>query len=92
MSEEKHENSTEMSQPIIIDLGKQKSGAIKKLKKGEGKLWDEVFDVVEEVKELLEEDTEGKILIPIIMLYQKKSKQQRINFERMLFPFLDDRK
>lgn len=84
------ETSTEMTQPIIIDLGKQKRSALKELKEGEGELWEEIFEVVEEVKDMLGSEVEGKVLIPIVMLYQKKSKRRRLNMERILFPLLDD--
>ena len=64
MAEENVKTSTEMTQPIIIDLGKQRSRAIKNLKKGEGRVWDEVLDVVEEVKDLLGTDAEEKCWSP----------------------------
>ena len=57
---------------------------LKQLKRGEGELWDEIFDVVAEVKEMLGEEAEGKMLVPIVMLYEKKRKRQRI--EKLLFP------
>lgn len=81
---------TEVTQPIIIDLGRQKSGSLRELKKGEGKLWDEVLDVVEEVKEMLGAEAEGKMLVPIIMLYQEKSKRRRLDLSRVILPLLDD--
>lgn len=74
----------EMTQPIIIDLGKQKAKKLKALKKGEGKLWDEVFDVMEEVKDMLGDEADGKLLVPIIMIYEKKAKRSQV--ERLLFP------
>ena len=77
---------TEMTQPVVIDLGKQKSRDIKDLKKGEGKLWDEVLDVVEEVKDMLGEEADGKVLVPVVMIYQQKPKRQRLN--KALFPFI----
>jgi hypothetical protein len=80
------ETSTEMTQPVIIDLGRQKSKYIKDLKEGQGKLWDEVFDVVDEVKEMLGQEADGKMLIPVVMLYEK---QRRIDLNRVLFPLLD---
>ncbi len=76
--------STEMTQPIIIDLGKQKPGSIKDLKKGEGKLWDEVLGVVDEVKDRLGDEAGGKVFVPVIMVYQRKQKRRRMN--RFLFP------
>jgi hypothetical protein len=81
--------STEMTQPVIIDLGKQRSKAIKELKNGEGELWDEVLDVADEVKEMLGAEAEGKILIPIIMLYQEKAGRRRIDLEKLIFPLME---
>jgi hypothetical protein len=83
------ETSTEMTQPVIIDLGGQKSKAIKELKEGQGKLWEEVFDVIDEVKEMLGKEADGKVLVPVIMLYEK---EQRLNLEKVLFPLLDRNK
>ncbi len=84
MAEETVETSTEMTQPIIIDLGKQRSRALKKLKEGEGKLWDDVLDVIEEVKELLGTDAEGKVLVPVILIYRERSRRRRLNLDRLL--------
>jgi hypothetical protein len=90
MAEETVETSTEMTQPIIIDLGKQRSRALKKLKEGEGKLWDDVLDVIEEVKELLGTDAEGKVLVPVILIYRERSRRRRLNLDRLLPQVLVD--
>jgi hypothetical protein len=84
------ETATEMTQPIIIDLGKQRSRALKNLKMGEGRLWDEVLDVVEEVKDMLGADADGKVLIPIILLYRERSRPRRLNLDRLLPQVLVD--
>ena len=89
MVEESVRPSTEMTQPVIIDLGKQKKWALKSLKKGKGKLWDEVFEVVEEVKDRLGADADGKVLVPIVMIYREKPKRKRRKLQRILSPFLD---
>jgi hypothetical protein len=78
--------STEMTQPIIIDLGSQKSSNLKELKKGKGKLWEEVLNVVEETKEMLGDEAKGKVIMPVIMIYQKKSRRQSL--EKLIFPYL----
>jgi hypothetical protein len=78
------EKVTEMTQPIIIDLGKQKSKAIKDLKTGQGKLWEEVLDVIEEAKSGLGDEASGKAFIPVVMIYRRKRKRQRMN--KLLFP------
>lgn len=75
---EKAEPTTEVTQPIIIDLGKQKRKRIKKLKQGRGKLWNEVIDVIEEVKYRLGDEADGKTIVPVVMVYRQKSKSRRI--------------
>ncbi|HXD10744.1 MAG TPA: hypothetical protein VN653_11825 [Anaerolineales bacterium] len=90
MTEESVKTTTEMTQPVIIDLGKQRASSLRELKKGEGKLWDEVLDVTEEVKEMLGGEAEGKVLVPIIMLYQEKSGRRRLDLDKILFPLLDE--
>ena len=81
--------STEMTQPVIIDLGKQRSKLITELKNGEGELWDEVLEVADEVKEMLGAEAEGKVLIPVIMLYQEKLGRRRIDLEKLIFPLME---
>lgn len=90
MAEETTVVSVEVTQPIIIDLGKQKPGLLSELKKGEGKLWDEVLEVTEEVKEMLGAEVEGKVLVPMIIIYQEKTKQQRLDLNKVIFPLLDE--
>ncbi len=84
--DEKETTIGEVSQPIIINLGRQKPKNIKALKKGEGKLWEEVEGVVEEVQEMLGEKANGKVLIPVVMIYEKKSTSRGL--PNMFFPYL----
>ena len=86
MTEETVTETTEMTQPVIIDLGKQKPKAVKALKEGEGKLWGEVIEVVEEVKDMMGEEAEGKVLIPIVLVYERMPKRRQRNINRILFP------
>jgi hypothetical protein len=86
MAEEAVVTTTEMTQPIIIYLGKQKPKAVKALKDGEGDLWTEVLDVVEEVKEMLGTEAEGKMLVPVVLIYERKPKRRVANLNRLLFP------
>jgi hypothetical protein len=80
------ETSIELTQPIIVDLGKQKPRDLKELKQGEGKLWDEVLDVLDEVKDMVGEEASGKVFVPIVMIYRQKPKRRRL--DRMLFPYM----
>jgi uncharacterized protein DUF6200 len=89
MAEERVNTSSEMTQPVIIDLGKQKNRALKNLKKGKGKLWGEVLDVVEEVKDMLGTDADGKVFVPVVLIYREKPKRQRPTLRRILSSLLD---
>jgi hypothetical protein len=73
----------EITRPIIIDLGKQRPKRIKRLKRGQGRLWDEVLDVCEEVGDQLGGEAEDKILVPIVMIYRKKPGKNSVS---PLFP------
>ena len=67
----------EVVTPIIVDLGKTKRKKIKKLKRGEGPLMEEVLDVLDEVAEQLGDELEGKAVVPIVMIYKKNGKKKR---------------
>jgi hypothetical protein len=75
---------TTMTQPVIVDLGRERARQIRELKRGEGELWEDVLDVIDEVKDMLGAEAEGKTLVPIILLVEKKTRRQRI--EKLLFP------
>ncbi len=83
--EEPVDKPVDMTQPVIIDLGRQKSKDLNGLKKGQGKLWDELLDIVEEIKDQLGEQADGKVLMPVVMIYQKKAKRQRL--DKLFFPY-----
>jgi hypothetical protein len=78
------EQTTEITRPIIVDLGKQRAKKIKQLKRGKGKLWTEVIDVVEEVSAQLGDEAEGKTIVPLVLVYRKKDKRKSLN---SLLPF-----
>jgi uncharacterized protein (UPF0335 family) len=82
------EPETEMTQPIIVDLGRQRASRLADLKEGEGELWDEVLDVIAEVKDMLGAEADGKVLLPVIMIYEKTSRRRR-RIENILFPLAD---
>jgi len=58
---------------VVVDLGKVSAKRIKKLKKGNGKLMDEVSIAVKLAGENIKSDKE---LIPIIFVYQKKQNRR----------------
>jgi hypothetical protein len=75
--DETEEFEIEVITPIIVDLGKAKAKQVKRLKQGRGRLMGEVVDVLDEVTEALGEELDGKTLVPVIMLYEKKRKRKQ---------------
>ncbi len=67
--------------PVVVDLGKVKRKHVKRLKRGEGKLADEVLEVLDEVVEELGDELEGATLVPVVMVYERKPKQKRRTIE-----------
>lgn len=63
--------------PIVVDLGKTRRRRIKDLKRGRGKLVDEVQDVMTRVRDDLGPSADGKQLIPIVIVYKRKTKKRR---------------
>lgn len=78
MEEVKPGEELEVTEPIIINLGKQSRKRIKRLIKGHGKLWYEVEGVVDQVSEKLGEELEGKTIVPLVMVYRRKQKKKRL--------------
>jgi hypothetical protein len=70
----------EVTAPIIVSLGKKKRKAIKRLKRGKGRLMTEVLDVIDQVQETLGSQAEGKILVPVVVVYQRKQRRFRSFF------------
>lgn len=62
--------------PVIVDLGKKRRRTIEDLKRGEGSAMDEVQDAIDEVRARMGPEAEGKILLPVIVIYRKKPKQK----------------
>ena len=68
--------------PIVIDLGKQKRKRIRQLKRGRGRLLDDVGAAVEQVRTRLGGQAAGRELVPIVLIYRKKQRGKG-----WLFPF-----
>jgi hypothetical protein len=62
--------------PVVIDLKKQRSKRIKDLKRGRGKLMEDVYAAVEEVRESLGAGAAGKQIIPVVIIYERKRKKR----------------
>jgi len=63
--------------PIIVDLGKKRRKALKQLKRGDGRLLDEVEQVTAEVRAELGKDADAVELVPIILVYRRKVRRPK---------------
>jgi hypothetical protein len=61
-------------QPIIVDIGKQKTRRIKKLKRGESHV---IGKVDAAIQQALSRATPGKEIVPVVIIYQKKDRRRR---------------
>jgi hypothetical protein len=65
---------TRANAPVVAELGKKKRGQIKKLRKGEGPLMDDVFDLLEQLR------GSGRLAAgatPVVVIVKQKSRQRR---------------
>lgn len=62
--------------PITVHLGKYTKRQLRKLDRGEGKVFDEVQAALEEVKVRLGSEANTKVLLPIVVIYKKKNKSR----------------
>ena len=67
-------NGSAASSPIIIDMGKKKKKDIKRLRKGTGKLMDDVDNCIQELKEAGE--ITGSVR-PVVVVVAEKRQRQR---------------
>ena len=67
----------EVTAPVMVSLGKKKRKAVKRLKRGKGRLMKEVMDVLEQVQDKLGDQAEGKILVPVVIIYREKQRRFR---------------
>ena len=71
------EDGPQVITPVIVDLGKVRRKHIKALKRGEGKLVDEVVDVLDDIVDELGDELADSPLVPIVMIYERKPKKSR---------------
>jgi hypothetical protein len=73
-----------LNAPVILNLGKTKKKNIKQLRQGRGKLVGDIDDALKEISASLGEQGEGKQLVPVVLVYRKKTKRRKAGG---LFPF-----
>jgi hypothetical protein len=67
----------EVTAPIIVSLGKKRRKAIKRLKRGKGPAMAEVMDVIDQVQASLGAQAEGRILVPVVVIYRQRQRRSR---------------
>ena len=77
----------EVTPPMVVDLGKQRRSRIKDLKRGRGKLMDDVHNVVDRVVAEFGDQANGKQFIPVVIVFRKKSRRRRKAALRLPLPF-----
>ncbi|HVR39810.1 MAG TPA: hypothetical protein VMU84_12005 [Thermoanaerobaculia bacterium] len=66
-----------VNSPVIVDAGKTSRRKIKDLKQGCGALINDVNDAVNQVSATLGDQADGKQLIPVVVIYRRKSRRGR---------------
>jgi Family of unknown function (DUF6200) len=67
----------EVNPPLIVNMGKQRRKRVKDLKRGRGRLVQTVQEVIEEVREELGADAKDKVLIPVVVLFERKQRKRK---------------
>lgn len=70
---------TESPSPIVLDLGKHKKKAVKRLRQGQGKLLEEALSSIEEMQRV---GTIPASVQPVILVVREKSQNKK------MFPFM----
>ncbi len=74
MEQNSESRPADVEDAIVIDLGKKKRKAVKRLRKGEGKLMDEVKYCIEELRNAGAIEGPAR---PVIVVVREKAKQRR---------------
>ena len=78
------ESTAPPASPIVIDLGKVRRKRIEQLERGEGPLVDEVQQAVDKLRAGLGAELDGKVLVPVVLLYRRKPRRRRFPFDLKL--------
>ena len=70
------EHTAPMATPVVLDLGKRGKKTIRRLRQGRGPAMAEVMDVMERVQAELGDDAQGKVLLPVVVVYGRKRRRR----------------
>jgi hypothetical protein len=61
--------------PVIVELGTKSKKAINNLKRGTGRIMDEVEEAIEQVRSRLPDADRNKQILPIVLIYRRKRRR-----------------
>ena len=67
----------EVTPAIVVSLGSQRPSRIRQLKQGMGRLMDDVNDVVQQVQSSLGEQADGKVFVPVVLIYRRRKRNRQ---------------
>ncbi len=65
------------SAPLLINMGKVNNKKAKRIKKGRGPVLKHVDEAVQFAAGYLKEDGKEKVMVPVVMLYERKGKKKQ---------------
>jgi hypothetical protein len=69
-----------LNTPVILDLGSATRRNVRRLKAGGGRLMADVQEAIAQVTSSLGDQAQGKELLPVVVLYRKRSRRSRGGF------------
>jgi hypothetical protein len=70
-------DTPERSAPVVLDLGKQRRKQIKQLRRGEGRLLDDINGAIEELRTV---GTIGAVSQPVVIIVREKRRKTKSMF------------
>ena len=77
VDEIKTSDKPDRSAPVVLDLGKQRRKRIKQLRKGEGRLLDDINGAIEELRTV---GTIGALSQPVVIVVREKARKTKSLF------------
>lgn len=65
-----------LNAPVIVDIGRTSRANIRDLKRGRGRLLDDIKEAMDEVSASLGSDADGKHLVPVVLVYRRRARSR----------------
>jgi len=70
-----HRTPSDVTAPIVVSLGAQSRKRIRQLRRGKGRLMEDVADVVDQVRSSFGDQAAGKVFVPVVLIYRRKERR-----------------